>query len=333
MAKKGLKITIGIVSIIAIGILVWLMFFKKDSKIYVLKGRGSGLDPLQPGEAESGTAQSANEISSPAPSGSTGGGSFWSGSTTGNPFTSSAEIQAFQQYVLDVHKDSAILGGFGADGQWGTNTANAYKKYGDQYNAFKDPQSPVIANLEKANLNYSKPSDGSVRVVFNRGNYKYVARWYPNGRVVFYINGKQEHLSKGNYSDGGKKIVITEGRRNGSTFNNSSILTNMQNAIAPTTSTTTTSSIVNKNVKARFDTPIRSTPKKIDGIGSNKIGKVSKGKLVGRVMSVKKGSSATTTWYKVQLQTGIMVYTTYLGAPVPTPTFEGWVRSDMVKAL
>ena len=57
--------------------------------------------------------------------------------------TSKADIMAFQNYVINVKKDSAILGKFGADGVWGgtnSNTQKAWDKYGADY---KKSGSPV----------------------------------------------------------------------------------------------------------------------------------------------------------------------------------------------
>lgn len=47
------------------------------------------------------------------------------------------EVKAFQEFVIKVKKDSAILGGFGADGIWGSNTQKAYDKYGADWEDYK----------------------------------------------------------------------------------------------------------------------------------------------------------------------------------------------------
>jgi hypothetical protein len=330
--KKGVKITIGIGTTILIGILVWLMFFKKDSKLYVLKGKGSGLDPLQPGEQNSASAQPGNEVSSPGAS-SGGSGGFFTGSSNVNPFTSKEEITAFQRYVLDVIKDVNILGSYGADGVWGSRTANAYQKYGEQYHAYQNPQASVKANLESAGITYQMVDTNTqypnIRVVFMRGSYKYVARFYNNGRVVFYIHGKSNFLSKGNYSNGGKKIVITEGRREGSTFSNSDLLKNMQNAIAPTSTGTqsgaTTQAIGKKVYPSGSYVNIRSSAMVDDGWVSNKLGKINSPNVIGTVTNFTMGTESTPkVWYKVDLLTALSDST--------TPGIQtGWVRADKVK--
>lgn len=74
----------------------------------------------------------------PPPPSNTGGGSgsnSGGGSSNGsdNPFKSEAELKAFQNYVIDVKKDSAILAPYGADGRWGGKSRSAYAKYGKDY--------------------------------------------------------------------------------------------------------------------------------------------------------------------------------------------------------
>jgi len=325
--KKGLKLTLLIAGSLAIGVLIYLMFIKKDSKLYVLnRSRGSNLDPLQQGEAQSGQVGSANEEPSPQPSGNSGGG-FFNGSTIGNPFTSKSEVKAFQDYVINVKKDSDILGSYGADGLWGSNTANAYEKYGSEYDAFKDPLKAVKSSLKNLGLNYTITSDGAVRVVYSRNTYKYVARYYNNRRVVFYINGQSKFLSKGNYSSGGKVIVITEGRRNGSSFNNSSVLKNMQSATKPTTSATgSTTNAVGKKVFPKDDyINVRSTPEVNNGWINNKMGIINSPNVIGKVVNFKLGSESTPkVWYNVELLTP-------LKDSAQPNAIKGWVRSDVVK--
>jgi hypothetical protein len=58
--------------------------------------------------------------------------------STANPFKTKAEVLAFQQWVINTKGDKKILGGggtsgFGDDGDWGTNTASAWAKYGNDY--------------------------------------------------------------------------------------------------------------------------------------------------------------------------------------------------------
>jgi hypothetical protein len=47
------------------------------------------------------------------------------------------EVKAFQDYVIRVKKDTAILGSAGVDGLWGDNTQKAYDKYGADWEEYK----------------------------------------------------------------------------------------------------------------------------------------------------------------------------------------------------
>ena len=42
-------------------------------------------------------------------------------------------VKDFQNWVLNVKKDKLILGRYGADGDWGPSTINAWNKYGNEY--------------------------------------------------------------------------------------------------------------------------------------------------------------------------------------------------------
>ena len=71
--------------------------------------------------------------------GSTDFGSGGGGSTTtitSNPFKTSDELKKFQQWVIDIKKDSSILAPYGADGKWGSRSASAWDKYGADYQKF-----------------------------------------------------------------------------------------------------------------------------------------------------------------------------------------------------
>jgi hypothetical protein len=52
-----------------------------------------------------------------------------------NPFPDMLSLTMFQNWVIGTKKDKAILGRKGADGKWGENTARAWAKYGNEYNA------------------------------------------------------------------------------------------------------------------------------------------------------------------------------------------------------
>jgi len=327
--KTGLKITLGIVGAIVVSILAYLMFFKKDSKLYVLKGGTGGglLDPNLPEEiAGKPGAETVVDISPPSGGGM---GSFFGGSS-GNPFTDNAEVQAFQQFVIDVKKDPSILGNAGADGIWGNNTSKAYKKYGEDYHNQSNPQAKLMENLNSSGLAYTRPNDGSVRVVFTNGDYKYVGRFYKNGRVVFYINGKSVHISKGNYSNGGKKIVIFEGRHKGKTFTDASVLSNLRKAIKPVSGLYSQDGAVGKVAKVKGSHATIRNDNYIDdaGFSQTKIGTVKgSGTVIGKINYWEKKDGHV--WYWINNITGAI--TTSTGA---TPSRKkGWVRADVVNVV
>jgi hypothetical protein len=54
--------------------------------------------------------------------------------TGGKP--ADVDTLAFQKYVLEVKKDTNILGSYGADGQWGSRTQAAWDKYGSDYRTY-----------------------------------------------------------------------------------------------------------------------------------------------------------------------------------------------------
>jgi len=55
---------------------------------------------------------------------------------TANPFPDMMSLRMFQNWVLTTYpSDKGILGSTGADGIWGNNTAKAWAKYKDNWNA------------------------------------------------------------------------------------------------------------------------------------------------------------------------------------------------------
>jgi len=87
-------------------------------------------DQVQVGE----DSQTSVETATTSTSSGSGGSSSSSSSSTGNPFKSKSGVKKFQEWVINTKKDSSILGSSGADGIWGSKTANAYAQYGDEYN-------------------------------------------------------------------------------------------------------------------------------------------------------------------------------------------------------
>jgi hypothetical protein len=90
--------------------------------------------------------------------GSGSGSSSSPSSTISNPFKTTAELLAFQQWVINTKKDKTILGtggasGFGDDGKWGSKSANAWTKYGSEYLAkpgSSTPSGQLSASIQDA---------------------------------------------------------------------------------------------------------------------------------------------------------------------------------------
>ena len=72
-------------------------------------------------------------------------------------------------------------------------------------------------------------SDGSKYVFVTTGRYQ--AAFYNNGRINLYDKVNKEIIYKGNYSNGGKSISVTEGLNKGKTFKNDSIIENLRNSL------------------------------------------------------------------------------------------------------
>ena len=128
MAKKGTKALLVIGSFVVIGgVLAYFLFFRTRKKGI----EGTGETPPTTGESSAYTPSATP-----------------SSSTSDNPFKSSDELKAFQNWVINVKKDSAILGSAGADGKWGSKSRNAWQKYGKEYTPSATPSAKrVVAKI------------------------------------------------------------------------------------------------------------------------------------------------------------------------------------------
>lgn len=131
------------------------------------KEAGSGSDTpapdlgtSSPSSSPSSTPNSTPEISSDRP-------------------TSKEDIKAFQNYVINVKKDTTILGKSGADGVWGSNSQKAWDKYGAD---FKKSASPANdKDLERSiNLILAKASNSAgkaTRDYLSKASASFVKLW------------------------------------------------------------------------------------------------------------------------------------------------------------
>lgn len=168
--KKGGKIAITLGALAGAGVLAYYLFFKQNSKIYMLEKEE---------DADDGGGADTNNTNN------SGGGD--SGFNVPSPFTSSLETKAFQNYVLEVIKDMTILGSNGADGLWGTNTNNAWVKYSDQYVEHQNSQLLDAVDVSPETNAYSK----FILRVYQQG-LKYKKNQY--GNVVLRLHSEQNNM-------------------------------------------------------------------------------------------------------------------------------------------
>ena len=103
------------------------------------------------------------------------------------------KIESFQDYVLDVKKDTTILGNAGADGIWGKNSQNAWDKYGVEYqkkSVIEPTSNSSNANLTKDINTIIKFSTGTKaeKTYLQKANADFVSNWAKavrNSKSVF----------------------------------------------------------------------------------------------------------------------------------------------------
>jgi hypothetical protein len=113
-------------------------------------------------------------------------------------------------------------------GNFGPSTSSAWNAYGKQYIASLTATSDYDQfkkNVKEAQVKNS--SDGTTYIVVPLSDNRFV-EIYKNGRFWYNqfvpVGGKivPKNLSKGIYSNSGRKLVVTEGNKKGSTFETSS---------------------------------------------------------------------------------------------------------------
>jgi len=131
-----------------------------------------------------------------------------SSSTISNPFKTTAELLAFQQWVINTKKDKTILGtggasGYGDDGKWGSKSADAWTKYGSEYLAkpgTSTPSGQLSASIQDA-----------IGVVVRNGQGEKAQRSYLESTAVKYPTFVT------NWADAIKKRLNSGGKQ-GTTF-------------------------------------------------------------------------------------------------------------------
>jgi hypothetical protein len=131
------------------------------------------------------------------PSGGGSGGGGYSAPASGNPFPDSASLKKFQQWVIDVKKDSSIGT---ADGVWGSKSASAWTKYGNEYSGVGNTGTTATSNAIGKNAIANKTayvySTPSAKKDFLGFNYNYAIGTVSSGNKLGKIKGIRENEGK-----------------------------------------------------------------------------------------------------------------------------------------
>ena len=216
MTPKGKKALLVIGSIVAIGGVVGYILWKrkKDKEGQTSTGTGTGTD--------TGTQAETPLMSSSYTTPSGGGGS----TQYTFPFTTTEEGNKFRAWV--IAKDPAFAKSISLDAKGGLNSflQKAWEKYGSEYQKGSttttsgEPLDQVQSNLGTGVIPVERYTDKVIaRIILN--NQGYAGSFYKNGNYFLFGKGGAI-IKKGTWSDGGRKIVLSNGRiiSSGSVWNN-----------------------------------------------------------------------------------------------------------------
>lgn len=140
----------------------------------------------------------------------------------------------------DEIPDSFLVGSSGSSGG-GSNSSKGDSNYGsgsptkNEISTQEHQEHDLVAEnlskeigIDKYKFYFTNP-DGSKASFVTFENYR--ANFFNNGRIYVFRKDSGKVIYKGNYSNGGKKITITEGLNKGKTFTNSSLLVNLRNTL------------------------------------------------------------------------------------------------------
>ena len=135
---KGLKISAVIVGMIVLSVVSYFMFFKKDSKLYLLKDKPkSPEDEKPPVQPATSTGQTAG----------TGAGTAIFSGLESTPFKSTTEGNKFRAWVNDKHPDYARSIDLDRTGKYDNSyIRKAWASFGEEYNKAKE--SPASSATE-----------------------------------------------------------------------------------------------------------------------------------------------------------------------------------------
>jgi hypothetical protein len=179
------------------------------------------------------TGTQDDSLDTPKPILSGGTPSSGGGGGSSNPFSTKAQLKAFQKWVIDVKGDKTILGsggdsGFGDDGLWGSKSAKAWAKYGNEYKNSQsgmggsttttpsnNPSSLDFVTLKSMLNNFEKPvnNDSKLQIATSSDRPRILIDFYSDGTMVFQkdLNWYSPTYAK---STGTWSIVNNQGKLN-----------------------------------------------------------------------------------------------------------------------
>lgn len=228
--EKNTKIIIGVSTLVVIGGIILLVVAKNKKKIKDCTDKGGLWDKstktcIDPTTQEVIVGDSVGDSTGGYSGGSTGGSTSSGRPSTG--FTSKAQGDAFRQWVNTKYPLWATANFLDKSGAFDNSyIRKAYEKYGTEYKS--ETTSP--------HLLAAKYLGGTVKTTSNSAEVKFNGRknqavFYNNGRFSIHRVGAAGSISKGNYLNGGKILVVTAGSKAGKTFKDGSVWDNLMKTL------------------------------------------------------------------------------------------------------
>jgi hypothetical protein len=214
-SSKGKKALIVILSLLAVGGVVGYILWKrkKDKDAEALK-KEEEAKKLAEANANTGGSTGNTGGSTGSTGGGTGGNTSGGGSGYTFPFTSTTDGNAFRKWVNDTYPSYAKSINLDRTGGLNSYLQKAWDKYGSEYQKkgtaivteTGTPLDQVEKNLGQGALPVEKYTDK----IIARTTDGYSAFFYSSG--FYYIANGKGIAKKGKWSDGGRKIILANGR-------------------------------------------------------------------------------------------------------------------------
>jgi hypothetical protein len=216
--EKNTKIIIGVTALIVVGGVILLVASnKKKQKVKECTDNGGVWDDTTKTCTDKNTDE-VIDVSS---------GTSTSSSRPATGFLSKSEGDAFRLWVNTKYPLYAKSIFLDKSGDYDNSyIRKAYEKYGSEYKGVSTNPHLLAAKYLGANANIL---GDKTNVKFNGS--KNTATFWSNGRFSTNLAGGSGYISKGNYLDGGKILVITEGANAGKTKKNGSVWTNLKSTL------------------------------------------------------------------------------------------------------